>query len=214
VGNATAIAAAIRDARQRGHDEWDAAGYLNDRMQAGDDLEGLPVLGALNDAARFLDQGFYFINTIYRIDGQDLRIALFEKLGIPDESLATFVHPLAYVADNSVLGPGTVVMPHAAISTDTVLGRCTLVMTAALVGHNNIVRDHCHFAAHSCTGSYLKVGRGVHVGLNATVRENLTLGDCSNLAMGGVLVNNMKEFEIWAGVPAKFLRMAKKELPE
>jgi acetyltransferase-like isoleucine patch superfamily enzyme len=61
-------------------------------------------------------------------------------------------------------------------------------------------------------GSYLKIARGVHIGLNASVRENLTLGECSSLAMGGVLVNDMKDYEIWAGVPAKFLRMARKEL--
>jgi acetyltransferase EpsM len=212
LGNASVIAAAIKDARRRGHEEWDVAGYLNDRLQTGDDLEGLPVLGGLKDVPRFLDQGFYFINTIYRIDGQDLRIALFEKLGIPDERLATFVHPLAYMAGNTVLGPGTVIMPHASVTAGTRIGRCCLVMIGAFIGHNNDIGDYGHFAAHCCAGSYLKVGRGVHIGLNASVRENLTLGDCSALAMGGVLVNDMKEYEIWAGVPAKLLRMAEREL--
>lgn len=213
LGNASVIAAAIKDARRRGHEEWDVAGYLNDRLQAGEDLEGLPILGALKDVPRFLDQGFYFINTIYRIDGQDLRIAMFEQLGIPDERLATFVHPLAYMAGNTVLGPGTVIMPHTSLSSGTVFGRCCLVFGNAVVGHNDVIGDHCHFAAQSCTGSYLKVGRGVHVGMNASVRENLTLGDCSVVGMGAVLVCDMKEYEIWAGVPAKFLRLAKKEIP-
>ena len=212
LGNASVIAAAIKDARRRGCDEWDVAGYLNDRMQVGEDLEGLPIVGALADVPRFLDQGFFFINTIYRIDGQDLRIALFEKLGIPDERLATFVHPMAYMAGNTVLGPGTVIMPHTSISSGTTFGRCCLVFANAVIGHNDAIGDHCHFAAQSCTGSYLKVGRGVHIGLNASVRENLTLGECSSLAMGGVLVNDMKEYEIWAGVPAKLLRLAQREL--
>jgi sugar O-acyltransferase (sialic acid O-acetyltransferase NeuD family) len=212
LGNASVIAAAIQDARRRGRDEWDVAGYVNDRLQVGDEIEGLPVLGGLDSVPRLLDQGYYFINTIYRIDGQDLRIALFEKQGIPDERLATFVHPMAYVAGNVTLGPGTVVMPHAAVTAGTRIGRCCLVMIGAFIGHNNDVGDYGHFAAHCCVGSYLKIGRGVHIGLNASVRENLTLGDCSSLAMGGVLVNNMKEYEIWVGVPAKLLRMARKEL--
>ena len=212
LGNATVIAADVKDARRRGFDEWDVAGYLNDRMQVGEDLEGLPVLGALKDVPRFLDQGFYFINTIYRIDGQDLRIALFEKLGIPDERLATFVHPLAYVAGNSVLGPGTLVMPHASIASGTRIGRCCLIAYNVLIGHNDVIGDYCDVASQACVGSYLKIGRGVHIGLNSTIRENLTLGDCCALGMGAALLNDMKDYEIWAGVPAKFLRMAKREL--
>lgn len=212
VGNASVIAAAIKDARRRGYDEWDVIGYLNDRMQTGEDLEGLPVMGTLADVPRYLDKGCYFINTIYRIDGQDLRIAMFEKLGIPDERLATFVHPLAYSAGNTIFGPGTVIMPHVSLSSGTTFGRCCLVFANAVVGHNDVIGNYCHFAAQSCTGSYLKIGRGVHIGMNASVRENLTLGDCSSLGAGAVLVKDMQDYEIWAGVPAKFLRMAKKEL--
>jgi acetyltransferase EpsM len=212
LGNAAMVAADIKDARRRGFDEWDVAGYLNDRLQVGEDLEGLPILGALKDVPRFLDKGYYFINTIYRIDGQDLRLALFESLGIPDERLATFVHPTAYVAGNVTLGPGTVVMPQASIATATQIGRCCMIINNVFIGHDDVIGDYCHFAPHACVGSYLKIGRGVHVGLNATIHENLTLGNCCALGMSAALLNDMKDYEIWAGVPAKFLRMAKKEL--
>ena len=69
---------------------------------------------------KFASEGCFFINTIYRIDGQQQRIDLFESLNIPDDRLATFVHPLAYVAPNAHLGAGTVVMPHASVSSATV----------------------------------------------------------------------------------------------
>lgn len=211
-GNAAMIADNIKDARRRGYDEWDVVGYLNDRVPVGESIEGLPVLGGVREATRFLDQGYYFINAIYRIDGQDLRLALFESLKIPDERLATFVHPMAYVAGNVTLGPGTVVMPQASVSTATRIGRCCLILNNAWIGHDDVIGDFCHVAAGACVGSCLKIGRGVHIGMNATVREYLVIGDCSTLGMGAVLLNDMKDYEIWAGVPARFLRMAKKEL--
>ena len=40
------------------------------------------------------------------------------------------------------------------------------------------------------------------------MRENLTIGDCATIGMGAVLTKNVGEKEIWAGNPAKFLRMA------
>jgi len=211
LGNGSVIAAAIDDAYRQGNKEWKMTGYLNDRMKSGDVIEGFPVLGALSDTKKFIEEGYYFINTIYRIDGQDLRINMFENLQIPDERLVTFIHPTAYVPRGVEIGSGCVIMPNVSISPGVKFGRCCLVMIAATIGHNNTIGDHCHFAAESCVGAYLKIGKGVHIGLNASVREELTLGDYSTLAMGAVLLSDMGEFEIWAGVPAKLLRKSKQE---
>ncbi len=208
IGNGSVIANAIVDANIRGNKEYIFIGYLNDREEKGSLIEGFPVLGKINEIKTFIDKGYYFINTIYRIDGQQERIKMFESLNIPDSQLAIFVHPTAYVAPSVELGPGTVIMPLVAISPATKFGRCCLVMVSVTIGHDNNIGDHCHFAAQSCVGSYLKIEEGVHIGLNATIRENLILSKHSTLGMGAVLTKNMGEKEIWAGNPAKFLRMA------
>ncbi len=208
IGNGSVIANAIVDANIRGDGKWEFAGYLNDRVAAGGEIEFHPVLGKISDWKKFADQGCFFINTIYRIDGQQQRIDLFENLNIPDDRLATFVHPLTYVAPNAHLGPGTVVMPHAAISSAAMLAKGCLVMVGATVLHNTRIGRYCHLAAQCCVGANMSIADGVHIGLNATTRENLTIGRNSTLGMGSVLTKNMGENEIWAGNPARFLRKA------
>lgn len=208
IGNGSVIANAIIDANKRGSHEWEFAGYLNDRIEAGGHIESIPVLGKLDDWVKFADEGCFFINTIYRVDGQQERIDLFERLNIPDDRLATFIHPLAYVAPNAMLGAGTLLMPFAVISSATILGKCCLVMVGATILHNTMIGCYCHFAAQCCVGANMNIGEGVHIGLNATTRENLTIGRCSTLGMGSVLTKNMGENEIWAGNPARFLRKA------
>lgn len=209
IGNGSVIANAVIDANCRGEREWEFAGYLNDRIDRGGSIESLPVLGRLADWPEFDRKDCYFINTIYRIDGQQERIELFESLGIPDGRMATFIHPLAYVAPNARLGAGAVVMPHAAISSATTVGRGCLVMVGATILHNAKIGRYCHFAAQSCVGANTTIADGVHVGLNAMIRENLSIGRNATLGMGAVLTKNMGENEIWAGNPARFLRMAK-----
>ena len=81
-------------------------------------------------------------------------------------------------------------------------------MVASTIGHDDIIGDFCHIAAQSCVGAFLNVGKGVHIGLNSTIREHLTIGDYATIGMGAVLTKNVGEREIWAGNPAKFLRMA------
>jgi len=209
IGNGSVIANAIVDANHRSDHEWEFAGYLNDRIAVDNNIESYPVLGKLVDWTKFADEGCFFINTIFRIDGQQQRIDLFENLNIPDDKLATFVHPMAYVAPNALLGPGTVVMPNAAISSATSFAKGCLIMVGATIGHDNKIGKYCHFAAQCCVGAYMNIGDGVHIGLNATTRENLAIGKNSALGMGSVLTKDIGDNEIWVGNPAKFLRKAK-----
>ena len=206
IGNGSVIAAAMLDAYRRGSRDHEFVGYLNDRCNKNELVEGMPVLGKLSDAKRFANDGYYIVNTIYRIDGQQKRIDLFESLDIPDSMLATFVHPFAYIAPQVKLGAGCVVMPNASISPGCSFGKCCLIMTNASVGHNTAVGDHCHFAAQSCISSFVHVNNGVHVGLNATIREKITLGTNSALGMGAVLLSDVKKNELWVGNPARLLR--------
>ncbi|MBN2399612.1 MAG: NeuD/PglB/VioB family sugar acetyltransferase [Candidatus Aminicenantes bacterium] len=209
IGNGSVIAAAIVDANRRGNREWEFMGYLNDRIEAGGNIESWTVLGKLADWEHFAGKDCYFINTIYRIDGQQQRIDLFESLNIPGDKLATFIHPLSYIAPNARLGPGTVLMPFAAVSASSVLGQGCLVMVGATVLHNTIIGNYCHLAAQCCVGANTSIAEGVHIGLNASTRENLSIGKNSTLGMGSVLTKDMGENEIWAGNPARFLRTAK-----
>ena len=151
-GDPATIGKAIVDANKRGDDEWQFAGFLNDRIEMGTLLEGFPILGKLDQALEFVDKGYYFINGIHRIDGNKRRIKLFEGLGIPESRLATFIHPTAYVAPGVEFGPGCAVMPNVCISPEVRFGKCCIVLQAATIGHNNVISDYCHISAQACLG--------------------------------------------------------------
>lgn len=207
-GNAAVVAAAIEHARRMNATDLEVAGFLNDRTPVGEKIDLFPVIGKLEDAKHFLEEGYWFINTIFRIDGNEERIALFESLNIPDDRLVTFVHPMAYVAPSVQLSPGCVIMPNVSMSPGTTLGKGCLMMAGSMMGHDNVVGPFCHIAAQAAVGSYLTIGKGVHIGLNATIHEGFTIGDYATLGMGSVLKHDIGPKEIWAGVPAKFLRYA------
>ena len=208
IGNGTVIAQAIDDAKRRGEDSCQMIGFLNDREPVGSEIEGYPVLGKISDARSFAEQGYKFINTIYRIDGAEERMDLFSSLGLSDDNLAVFVHPTAYVAPNVMIEPGAVIMPYVMISAGAIIGKGSLLMVGCSIGHNTVLGHYNHVAAQAVVGAYIRFGTGVHIGLNATIRENLILGDFSTVGMGAVLTKNIGEKEIWAGNPARFLRMA------
>lgn len=205
IGNGSVIAAALKDAEINYNQKIEVMGYLNDREPIGSMIEGIPVLGIRTDWAKLPDDTL-FINTIYRIEGNEERIENFLKLEMPEDRLYTFIHPSAYVAPGVHQSPGCVVMPLVCISSGASLGKGCLIHVGATIGHNSIVGDFCHLAAQSCIGSFVRIKQGVHIGLNATVREGVILENYSALGMGSVLLENTAPKQIWVGNPARYLK--------
>lgn len=200
-GTASVIGHSIVHANQRGYNEFEFAGFVNDHEET---IDGFPVVGSFGDIGRLIEEGYYFINTVYKIGGQDERIELYEHLNIPDSQLCTFVHPFAYVAPSVRLGPGCVVLANSAISPMTAIGRCCLILNNVNIGHDNIIGDYVKFTANSCIGADLTIGSGAWFGLNCTVRGKLTIGDRAVVGMGAVVTKDIGEDEIWVGNPARF----------
>ncbi|MGO1751711.1 MAG: hypothetical protein ACTHYV_04385 [Psychroflexus sp.] len=208
IGAASTIGMAIADANKEGYDEYIMSGYLND-LENHENIDGFPILGGKNDIPKLLNEGYYFINTVYKIDGQKNRLKLYESLGIPLNRLATFISPRAYVASNVKLGAGSVVMPNASISAGVETGICCRVMSGALVGHDNEIGNHVFFAGNCTIGSHLKIEDFSYFGLNSTVGGKLKIGGFSVIGMGSVVTKDVESNSIVIGNPAKFARYVK-----
>lgn len=210
VGNGTVITQAILDANRRGECDLEVVGYLSDRLEIGELIEGYPVVAKTSPETitKLSSEGYKFIYTVYRIDGQAERLRLFDDLGLDESNLATFVHPTAYVAPDVVIEPGVVIMPYAMISASAHLCMGTIVMTGATIGHNTTIGKNGHIASQAVVGAYITTGRGVHIGLNSCVREHIKIGDKAAVGMGAVQTKDVGDGEIWAGNPSRFLRKA------
>jgi sugar O-acyltransferase (sialic acid O-acetyltransferase NeuD family) len=205
-GAAMVIGYSILDANLRGYNDYEFCGYLNDKIEE-KEIDGYPVMGGLSDIPRLKKEGYCFISAIHKIGGQEERTRLFEPYSLSDDDFATFIHPLAYVASNVKIGAGSVVLANASVSAGTSIGKMNLVMNNVSIGHNNTIGDNCFFTANSCLGSYIKMGKGVWVGLNATILGKLEIGDFSAIGAGAAITKSVNKNELWIGNPGRFHKM-------
>ena len=208
LGSGTVIAQAIKDANNKGDMSVVVDGFMSHDKEVGALIEGIPVVvkQSKDNVQRLFHEGYKFIFALHRMDGGERFISLFDDLGLKPEMMATFVHPVTYVAPNVVIKPGAVILPFVMISSGAVIGGNTLIMTGATIGHNTELADFTHIASQAVVGAFIKTSVGTHIGLNATVREYLTIGKHSTIGMGAVLTKNVGDHEMWVGNPAHFLR--------
>lgn len=202
-GAAMVIAQSIIDAINLGMNDIEFCGFINDKAEE-NHIENFPIAGGISDMPRLYEEGYVFIAAIHKIGGQVERYKMFKDLNLPAEAFFTFIHPKAYVAPNVKLGAGTVVLANASISSGTNIGDLALVMNNVSIGHDNEIGDFCFFTANSCLGSYLRFGKGIWIGLNATILGKLQIGDYAAIGAGSVLTKDVASNELWVGNPAKF----------
>lgn len=205
-GNGGVVAACVEEMAQRHKSrEWEVLGFLNDYHKGM--VCGHPVLGPTSDASRFLEEdNVFFSFAVHPIEHGRVRIRLFEQLNIPDDRLATIIHPSAFIAPNAAIGPGCFVMANTYIGPQTFLGKSVFVMANCVVGHNDSIGRFCHISAGATISSYVNIGDASDICLAATVLEKVSIGSYCVIGANALLTKCTGDSELYIGSPARLHR--------
>lgn len=186
---------------------WRLAGYLDDEpARHGALVDGVPVLGGLDMLGSM--PGVSVVVCTGRPGNYVSRPRLVERLGLPPERYATIVHPTASVSSTSRIGPGSVLLAHTVLTAAVTVGSHVAVMPHVVLTHDDAVGDFATIASGARLGGDVHVGRCAYVGAGALVREQRSVGAGSLVGMGAVVTRDIPPHQVWAGVPAHYLRDA------
>ncbi|HKA12736.1 MAG TPA: acetyltransferase [Candidatus Dormibacteraeota bacterium] len=184
---------------------WRLLGYLDDEPAChGMVIDGLPVLGGTEELDSMPDVSIVVCTG--RPDNYVSRPRIVERLGLPPERYATIIHPLASVSTTSRVGPGTVLLAHSVLTAAVTVGSHVAAMPHAVLTHDDVIGDFATLASGVCLGGNVEVGRCAYVGAGARVREQRSIGSGALVGMGAIVTKDIPPGEVWAGVPARFIR--------
>jgi sugar O-acyltransferase (sialic acid O-acetyltransferase NeuD family) len=135
------------------------------------------------------------------------RRRIVERLGLPPHRYATVVHPSAEVGTGSVVGPGSVLLAATVLTADVTVGAHVAVMPQAVLTHDDRVGDYVTIASGVRLGGGVVLEPGSYIGAGALVREGVTVGATALVGMGSVVLHDVPPGEVWAGNPARQLRV-------
>lgn len=158
------------------------------------DCGGYPVIGVSSDV-KTIDA-----DVIVGIGNANIRKRIQES--VPDEKLVTLIHPNAVVAEDVIIGIGTVVMAGAVINPGTRIGKGCIINTCSSVDHDCHVDDYVHVAVGSHLCGNVSVESGTWIGAGATVINNIIVCSECMIGAGAVVIKNIIEKGTYVGVPA------------
>lgn len=187
--------------------EWILEGFLTDIKKPGESLGKYKVIGTTEETADYVNKGYHIHYALhFNAKKKSERVKKFIDLRIPIEANATGIHPKAYLNPSTKIGSGSLVLPFAATSFGAQIGDFVHIYTNGFVGHDSVASNFCTIAAHSVVGGRVLLEEGVHMGLNASIREDIQIGRYSIIGMGAVVIDNFPEFSIVGGNPARFIK--------
>ena len=174
---------------------------VGDRIIFGDWKDIAPVLEKNADGIEDL---------VIENDCRNSAVPLLDK-----KNIGARIEPGAIIRDRVEIGDRAVIMMGAVINIGAVVGEGTMIDMNAVLGGRAIVGRNCHVGAGAVLAGVVEpasakpvtLDDGVMIGANAVVLEGVSVGKNAVVAAGSVVICDVPENAVVAGVPAKVIKM-------
>lgn len=167
-------------------------GFIDDKPIK--DLKEFNVIGTTGDIGKWSDC-FYFA----AIGSAEIRKRIMQN----NVLWYTAIHPTAVIANDVMIGDGSLFAANSVVNSSTKIGRGCIVNTAATVDHDCLLGDFVHVSPGVHLSGSVKVGTGTWIGVGACVVNNIDICNGCIVGAGTVVVDSIREIGTYVGVPAR-----------
>lgn len=130
------------------------------------------------------------------------------------KDLQARIEPGAVIRDQVTIGKNAVIMMGASINIGAVIGEGTMIDMNVVVGGRGTIGKNCHIGAGTVIAGVIEppsanpvvIEDDVLIGANAVVLEGVRVGKGSVVAAGAVVVDDVPENVVVAGIPARVIK--------
>jgi sugar O-acyltransferase (sialic acid O-acetyltransferase NeuD family) len=188
------------------HDsEHEVAGFAVDREFLGDarEFEGKPAVAFEGVEHAFPPSEFRFFAPMSHRDMNRARESVFLRAKAKGYELISYVSSRATTFPGLVVGENCFILEDNTIQPFTTIGDDVVLWSGNHLGHHGSVGDHAFFTSHVVLSGHCRVESHAFLGVNATIRDGLTIGQGTLVAMGACVTRDTEPWSVYKGNPAR-----------
>ena len=175
-------------------------------------FKGLPVVAFEEAATTFppaLHQGFVALSYARVNALRAAKCTAFEESGY---ALASYVSSRATVFDGFAPGPNAFILEDNTIQPFVRVGRNVTMWSGNHIGHHSVIEDDVFITSHVVVSGGVRVGRRSFLGVNATLRNHITVGERCVIGAGALLLNDAEPEGVYMGTASERSRVPSSRL--
>lgn len=117
-------------------------------------------------------------------------------------SFISYVSSKATLFDNKI-GDNCFILEDNTIQPFTEIGNNVVLWSGNHIGHHGKIEDHSFFTSHVVMSGHCHIKQRAWLGVNATIRDGVTIGEGCLVAMGSLITKSTEDHSFYMGSPAK-----------
>lgn len=113
---------------------------------------------------------------------------------------------------HNVIGENCFILENNTLQPFTSIANNVVLWSGNHIGHHGTIADHVFFTSHVVLSGHCRVEPYSFFGVNATIRDGLTIAEGSFIAMAAAVVKDTEPWGVYRGNPAEKARMSSKQL--
>jgi len=166
---------------------------VDDEFYLENTFQGLDVV-PWSDALKVYPPSDYSMHVALSYRGlNSLRENKFKQCQSAGYELVSYVSSKATIFPDLKLGSNCFILENQNIQPRVTLEDNVMLWSGNHVGHGSTIKEHAYLASHVVISGHVEIGRRCFIGVNATIRDFLLIGDDTFIGMGAIVTRNLPE---------------------
>lgn len=182
-------------------------GFLDDNPNEWNlKIHGIPVLGAISRISSLKEE--LEVEAVYCPLGNNrLRVKFLEMAQSLGYQTPSYIHPSVTISDNVKIGRGVYILLGTNIMPETVIEDYVMISMGVNIAHHNILSKGTFLSTGCNFGASIEAKPYTYCGIGSTIMTGLhSLGTDCLIGAGAVVIKDVPEGAVVAGVPAKVIK--------
>jgi len=189
------------------------AGFVVDAaFRTADTFLGLPLSDAEDAVARYPPGEYSMFVALSYAKMNRLRAAKYAAMKAAGYHLESYVSSrCSYLAQNPP-GDNCFILEDNTVQPFVTIGNDVTLWSGNHIGHDAVIEDHCFITSHVVVSGYVRVGARSFLGVNATLRNSITLGEQTLVGAGAIIMKDTAPKSVYLPERAKVFQKTSDEI--
>ena len=182
----------------------EVAAFVVDRaFRQGDEFQGLPLIDAEDATERFPPGDYDMFVAMSYAKMNAVRAEKYASMKAAGYRLVSYVSSRCSYLSQTPPGDNCFILEDNTIQPFVTIGNNVTLWSGNHIGHDATIEDHCFITSHVVVSGHVRIGTRTFIGVNATLRNSITIAPETLIGAGAIIMKDTKAKEVYMPERAK-----------